>query len=178
MTSLEGVPQRAVMALDVHVWVPGGGRDSPLVAAVNGTLMARRFWWSWCAHGSGGCRAVPYARAWEPRIIGIDPRGMARRAPGGPLEGWPGADAGPAAPPRFHIRLDSAVDQIRAVRTPFERSRRSHRPLPYALSHRRIRVPFRRAGQSTAPRLHLPNSPRHHAGQGSGAFRTYPALSG
>ena len=31
-------------------------------------------------------------------MIGIDPRGVARRAPGGPLEGWPGADAGPAAP--------------------------------------------------------------------------------
>ena len=35
MTSLEGVPQRVVMAADVHVWVSAGGRDSPLVAAVN-----------------------------------------------------------------------------------------------------------------------------------------------
>jgi hypothetical protein len=39
MTSLEGVPQRAVMGLDVHVWVPGSGRDSPLATAVNGTAI-------------------------------------------------------------------------------------------------------------------------------------------
>jgi hypothetical protein len=114
-------------------------------------LMARRFWWRWCAHGSGGCRAVPYARAWEPRIIGIDPRSVARRAPGGPPKAEPGADTGPAAPPRFHIRLDSAVDQVRAVRTPSERSRRSHRPIPNALPHRRTRVPFRRCRAERAP---------------------------
>jgi hypothetical protein len=87
-------------------------------------------------------------RAWEPRMIAIDPRGVARRAPGGPPKAEPGADAGPAAPPRFHIRLDSAVDQVRAVRTPSERSRRSHRPIPNALPHRRTRV--RSGGQGGA----------------------------
>jgi hypothetical protein len=53
MTSLEGVPQRVVRPADVHVFLSGGGRDSPLVAVANGTLMARRSSWSWCAHGSG-----------------------------------------------------------------------------------------------------------------------------
>ena len=98
-------------------------------------LMARRSWWSWCAHGSGGCRAVPYARAWEPRIIGIDPRGVARRAPGGPLEGWPGADAGPAAPRSLDFIYGWIRQWVRSgpSELPSREARRSHRPLstPY-----------------------------------------------
>jgi len=48
---------------------------------------------------------------------------------------------------------------------PFVRSRRSHRPLPYTSP---IVVPVCRAGgqgRNVATRVHLPNSPRHHAGR-------------
>jgi hypothetical protein len=41
MTSLEGVPRRAVVGTDLHVRVAGGSRGLPLSALANGTLMAR-----------------------------------------------------------------------------------------------------------------------------------------
>jgi hypothetical protein len=42
MTSLEGVPHRAVVGADLHVGVAGGNRGLPLVTLANGALMARR----------------------------------------------------------------------------------------------------------------------------------------
>jgi hypothetical protein len=40
MTSLEGVPRRAVMGADLHVGVTGSSRGLPLITPANGTLMA------------------------------------------------------------------------------------------------------------------------------------------
>jgi hypothetical protein len=42
ITSLEGVPGRAVVGPGLQVQVPGGVRGCPLVTLANGTLMARR----------------------------------------------------------------------------------------------------------------------------------------
>jgi hypothetical protein len=41
MTSLEGVPHRAVVGADLHVGVAGGSRGLPLLTLANGTLMAQ-----------------------------------------------------------------------------------------------------------------------------------------
>ena len=79
----------------------------------------------------------------------------------------------------IHIRPDLAADQttirpnqIRASECPFVRSRRSHRPLPL----RRTTSPYPCAVQAarggTRPRVHLPNSPRHHAGTSAAGMRS------
>ena len=43
-------------------------------------------------------------------------------------------------------------------------------PTPHP--HRRTRVPFRRPGRNAATRMHLPNSPRHHAGASAAGMRS------
>ena len=56
MPSLEGVWRTAVRAAELLTLLLLGGRGCPLVTVANGPLMARRSWWSWSAHGSGGGR--------------------------------------------------------------------------------------------------------------------------
>jgi len=58
-------------------------------------------------------------------------------------------------------RLDFIYGRIRQwigfgpSECPFVRSRRSHRPLPYASPHRRTRAPFRRLGRNAAIQVRL-----------------------
>jgi hypothetical protein len=46
MTSLEGVPHRAVVGADLRIGVSDSNRGLPLLTLANGTLMARRPRWA------------------------------------------------------------------------------------------------------------------------------------
>jgi hypothetical protein len=64
MTSLEGVPRRAVVGADLPAGVTGGSRDLPLLTLANSTAIKvsplpgslPRGWCVACAHSSGGRR--------------------------------------------------------------------------------------------------------------------------
>jgi hypothetical protein len=83
-------------------------------------------------------------------LVSVSWRQAGVPVPGGPPKAEPGAGRRRAAPPPGFIygRIQQWIrsGQIRAFRISFVRSRRSHRPLPYASPHRRTRVPFRRPG--------------------------------
>jgi hypothetical protein len=121
-------------------------------------LMARRSWWSWCAHGSGGCRAVPYAGLGAPD----DRHRPARRGPA--CAGRASRRLSPALTPaqRRRAALISYTAGFGSGSDPGRPNSLREKPTvsqaaPYALPHRRTRVPFRRPGRSAAPRVHLPN---------------------
>ena len=54
MTSLEGVWRTGVRAAELETLMLLSSRGYPLLTVANGPLLARRSWWVWRVHRSGG----------------------------------------------------------------------------------------------------------------------------